>query len=58
MERYADAYKKEIIDFIDSVKNNKEVSVSGIDGLKSLQIGLAANKSLKENRPVKVDEIT
>ena len=58
MERYADAYKKEIIDFIDSVTNNKEVSVSGIDGLKSLQIGLAANKSLKENRPVKVDEIT
>lgn len=58
MERYADAYKKEIIDFIDSVTNNKQVSVSGIDGLKSLQIGLAANKSLKENRPVKVDEIT
>jgi len=57
MERYADAYKKEIIDFIDSVTNNKEVSVSGIDGLKSLQIGLAAKKSLKENRPVKVDEI-
>ena len=57
MERYADAYKKEIIDFIDSVTNNREVSVSGIDGLKSLQIGLAAKKSLKENRPVKVDEI-
>ena len=58
IERYADAYKKEIIDFIDSVINNREVSVSGIDGLKSLQIGLAAKKSLKENRPVKVDEIT
>ena len=57
LERYSEAYKIEIHDFVDSVINNKPVSVSGEDGLKSLQIGLAAKKSLLENRPVKISEI-
>ena len=57
LERYSEAYKIEIRDFVDSVINNKPVSVSGEDGLKSLQIGLAAKKSLLENRPVKISEI-
>lgn len=57
LERYSKAYKIEIHDFIESINNNKPVSVSGEDGLKSLQIGLAAKKSLLENRPVKISEI-
>ena len=57
LERYMEAYKIEIQDFVDSVINNRGVSVTGIDGLKSLQIGLAAKKSLLENRPVKIIEI-
>ena len=55
--RYMEAYKIEIQDFVDSVINDRIVSVTGIDGLKSLEIGLAAKKSLLENRPVKIIEI-
>jgi len=57
LERYAEAYKIEIIDFVNTVLNNKIVSVSGYDGLKSLQIGLAAKKSLEINQPVKLTEV-
>jgi Predicted dehydrogenases and related proteins len=57
LERYMEAYKIEIQHFVDSVINNKPISVTGFDGFKSLQIGLAAKKSLLENRPVKINEI-
>ena len=57
LERYMEAYKIEIQDFVDSVINDRIVSVTGIDGLKSLQIVLAAKKSLLENRAVKINEI-
>lgn len=57
LERYADAYKTEIMDFVQSLINETGSSVDGNDGLQSLLIGLAAIKSLKENRPVKVSEI-
>jgi len=57
LERYEDAYKTEMSEYIDSLKNNTEVPVDGNDGLLSLKIGLAAIKSLKEKRPVKIAEI-
>ena len=57
LERYAEAYIFEIKSFIDSLINNSIVSVNGKDGLESLRIGLAAKKSLQENRPVKLNEI-
>lgn len=57
LERYAEAYILEIKNFIDSLINNKSIPVSGIDGLESLRIGLAAKKSFQENRPVKLNEI-
>ena len=51
------AYVDEVSEFIDCIVNNKEVSV-GIDcGLQPVLIGLAAKKSLAENRPVKISEI-
>lgn len=57
LQRYFEAYKIEIHNFIDTVINNKSVSVSGKDGLKSLQIGMAAKMSLQENRPIKISEL-
>ena len=57
LERYEDAYKTEITDFIKNLENNTAMSVNGNDGLQSLKIGLAAKKSLKENRPVKIKDI-
>jgi len=57
LERYADAYRAEMSDYVKSLKNGELVPVDGKDGLSSLQIGLAALKSLKEKRPVRIDEI-
>jgi len=37
--------------------NGVSPPVNGQDGLISLKIGLAALKSIKEDRPVRIDEI-
>ncbi len=57
LERYAESYKTEISDFITSLENDEETPVNGEDGKLSLIIGLAAIKSIQENRPVKIVEI-
>lgn len=57
LERYKQAFIDEMISFIDAVKNNKPVAVSGEDGLEDMYAALAAGKSLKEKRPVSVEEI-
>jgi len=55
LERYAEAYKTEMADYLKSLENGKQVPANGNDGLQSLKIGLAAIKSLKENIPVKIN---
>lgn len=57
LERYAEAYKAEMEDFTSTLIDDNQAPVGGEDGLKSLKIGLAAIKSLKENRPVQISEI-
>ena len=57
LERYMQAYAAEVKDFISAIKDGKEVSVGGRDGLNSVIIAKAALKSLKENRPVKISEM-
>lgn len=57
LQRYMQAYVDEVSEFIDCIVNDKDVTV-GIDcGLQPVLIGLAAKRSLKENRPVKICEI-
>ncbi len=56
LERYDHAYKEEITAFINALVNDSAMPVTGIDGLRSLQVGLAALRSLRENRPVAVRE--
>ena len=57
LERYAEAYKTEMADYIKSLESGSTVPASGNDGLQSLKIGLAAIKSFQENRPIKISEI-
>ncbi len=57
MDRYLEAYSNELKAFCDAVVNNKPVPVGGQDGLMSVAIGLAAKKSVAEERPVKLSEI-
>lgn len=57
MERYMDSYAVEIMAFVDAVINDKPTPVTGNDGRMALLVGLAAQKSYLEKRPVKVAEI-
>lgn len=57
LERYIDAYAKEMRDFINAIVNDEEVPVGIDDGLKPVLIAKAAKKSYQENRPVKISEI-
>lgn len=57
LERYMDAYGKEITEFINAIVNNRETPLNIEDGLKPVLMGLAAKKSCREHRPVSIAEI-
>lgn len=57
LERYMNSFIAELSDFIDAVRDDKPTPVTALDGRKPVVIAMAANKSLKENRPVKLSEI-
>ncbi|MDR1928363.1 MAG: inositol 2-dehydrogenase [Oscillospiraceae bacterium] len=57
LERYMQAYAAEIGEFLAAVEQNSPVPVSASDGLAAVRIGIAATKSAKEGRPVKLAEI-
>jgi myo-inositol 2-dehydrogenase/D-chiro-inositol 1-dehydrogenase len=57
MDRYAESYLKEVEAFVDAVRNHLPAPVNGNDGLMAVVIGLAAAKSVRENRPVSLTEI-
>jgi myo-inositol 2-dehydrogenase/D-chiro-inositol 1-dehydrogenase len=57
IERYTDAYIAEMKEFISCILEDKAPSVTGIDGRIPVVMGLAAWKSYRENRPVKLSEI-
>src|SRR5690625_1483751 len=44
-------------DFIQSIRENREPSITGEDGLKAVQVALAAYESSENNAPVKVGEL-
>jgi len=57
MERYTYSYESELRDFVESVVNDKPLTVTGADGRAPVVMGLAAKKSYLEGRPVKLSEI-
>jgi myo-inositol 2-dehydrogenase/D-chiro-inositol 1-dehydrogenase len=57
LERYQESYHREIRDFLDALSGDGKMPVDGMDGLMSIKIGLAARRSLEENRPVPITEI-
>jgi myo-inositol 2-dehydrogenase/D-chiro-inositol 1-dehydrogenase len=57
MDRYVESYRTEMVAFVEAVRNGTEPPVGGKDGLLSVAIGLAAKKSVAENRPVRVAEL-
>jgi len=57
LERYMESFSREMNEFVDAVINDTEVPVTVNDGLQAVLIGVAAAKSVRENRPVKLSEI-
>ena len=58
IDRYQESYLNETNVFVQSLFEGKTPPVTGEDGLQATIIALAANKSMAENRPVKISEIT
>jgi inositol 2-dehydrogenase len=54
LTRFADAYLAEVRDFVHNVLHARPLQVTPDDGLKSLAIAVAAEKSHQQGRPVKV----
>jgi len=57
LERYTGSYIAELQAFVESLHNDTPPPVTGMDGRLPVVMGLAAQKSYRENRPVRLDEI-
>jgi myo-inositol 2-dehydrogenase/D-chiro-inositol 1-dehydrogenase len=57
LERYTEAYVAEMKAFIECIQRDTSPPVTGLDGRIPVVMGLAAWKSYRENRPVKLSEI-
>lgn len=57
MERYTESFALEMAAFVDAVLHDTPVAVTGADGRAPVLIGLAAQRSMHEHRPVRLDEI-
>ncbi len=57
LERYNNAFIAEAKAFTEAVLNDTPTLVNGFDGIQPVKIAMAADKSLKEGRPVKISEI-
>lgn len=58
LDRYIPSYVAQWNEFVAAVATRQPTPVTGADGRAPLLIGLAANKSVAENRPVAISEIT
>lgn len=58
LERYADSYLREMQAFLEAITKGADVPVGGEDGYQAAVIALAAARSVRENRPVQLSEIS
>ena len=56
LERYRQSYINEIQAFYHAIKQDTGTPVTGHDGLMPVIIGLAANESLKMNKPIQIEQ--
>ena len=54
LTRFADAYLAEVRDFVHNILHEQPLRVSGEDGLKALEITVAAEESYVQARPIEV----
>ncbi len=54
LDRYADSYRLELLDFLDAVKTGRGAAVTLQDGLEALRLAEAAQRSMASGQPVKL----
>jgi inositol 2-dehydrogenase len=57
LTRFTDAYVDEVRDFVDNVLNDRPPRVTGEDGLRALEIAVAAETSYLEGKPCGVSQV-
>ena len=58
LERYMQSYIAEMTEFVQSIREDTDPPVTGLDGRIPVVMGMAAKKSYLERRPVQLSEIT
>ncbi|HTZ58492.1 MAG TPA: Gfo/Idh/MocA family oxidoreductase [Acidobacteriaceae bacterium] len=57
LSRFRDAYVAEVLDFVDTILNEREPRITGADGLRAVEIAAAAEKSYRTKNPCLVEGI-
>ena len=57
LERYNEAYIKEVSEFLEAIRNDTETPVTYEDGIMAQRLAFAANESLKLGKPVAVKKL-
>jgi inositol 2-dehydrogenase len=58
IDRFVEAFQAELVHFVACVISGKAPSVGGEDGYLALRVAVAAGRSLRERRVIRVDEVT
>jgi myo-inositol 2-dehydrogenase/D-chiro-inositol 1-dehydrogenase len=54
VDRYAESFVIEMEAFIDCIRVGREPTATGLDGVRAIELALAAQRSLQERRPVRL----
>jgi predicted dehydrogenase len=57
LTRFTDAYVEEVRDFVGNLLNDRPLRVTGEDGLRALEIAVAAENSYREGKPCGVSQV-
>lgn len=57
IDRFRDAYREELRAFLSVARGEEESACTARDGLEALRVAIAATRSLREHRPMKVAEV-
>jgi myo-inositol 2-dehydrogenase / D-chiro-inositol 1-dehydrogenase len=58
IERFAEAYRAEVADFVSAIREQRAPRVSAHDALEAMRIAVAADRSFRLRRPVAMLEVT
>ncbi len=58
IDRFHDAYERELRAFLRVVRREEESACTARDGLEAVRVAVAATRSLREHRPVPISEVT